>query len=96
MIPSDQNHFNTSAITDPGSKGRINEDAFQISSFKISENDDTPVLLSVVADGIGGHKADVFEAGFGDGVQSDAVVVFIPGAGVTADLPGLGGLRNPG
>ena len=57
MIPSNQNHLDTSSITDPGSRGRLNEDSYQIASFTISENDDTPVLLTVVADGIGGHKA---------------------------------------
>ena len=57
MIPSNQNHLDTSAITDTGSRGRLNEDSYQITSFTISDNDDTPVLLTVVADGIGGHKA---------------------------------------
>jgi protein phosphatase len=57
LIPSNQNHLDTSSITDPGSRGRLNEDSYQISSFTISDNDDTPVLLTVVADGIGGHKA---------------------------------------
>jgi len=57
LIPSNQNHLDTSSITDPGSRGRLNEDSYQIASFTISENDDTPVLLTVVADGIGGHKA---------------------------------------
>jgi len=57
LIPSNQNHITTAAITDPGSRGRINEDSYQITSFTISDNDDTPVLLTVVADGIGGHKA---------------------------------------
>jgi len=57
LIPSNQNHLTTAAITDPGSRGRINEDSYQITSFTISDNDDTPVLLAVVADGIGGHKA---------------------------------------
>ncbi len=57
MIPSNQNHLQTAAITDPGSQGRLNEDSYQITSFTISKKDDTPVLVTVVADGIGGHKA---------------------------------------
>ena len=57
MIPSDQHHLEYTAITDPGSRGRLNEDSYEITSFKISESDETPVLLSIVADGIGGHKA---------------------------------------
>ncbi len=57
MIPSKQPHLDSSAITDPGSKGRLNEDSFEITAFTISEDDDTPVLLAIIADGIGGHKA---------------------------------------
>ncbi len=57
MIPSERTHLDYAAITDPGSRGRLNEDAYEIISFNISESDDTPVLLSIVADGIGGHKA---------------------------------------
>jgi len=57
LIPSKSPHLETFAITDPGSQGRINEDSFEISSFTISEDDETPVLAAVIADGIGGHKA---------------------------------------
>ncbi len=57
MIPSKQPHLDSAAITDPGSRGRLNEDSFEITSFTISEDDETPVLLAIVADGIGGHKA---------------------------------------
>ncbi|MEJ2413393.1 MAG: protein phosphatase 2C domain-containing protein [Anaerolineales bacterium] len=57
MIPAKEHHLNAHAITDPGSQGRVNEDSFQISSFLISEDDPTPVLAAVIADGIGGHKA---------------------------------------
>ena len=57
MIPSKHPHLNSASITDPGSKGRLNEDSFEITAFMISEDDETPVLLAVIADGIGGHKA---------------------------------------
>ena len=57
MIPSKHHHLDAFAITDPGSQGRINEDSYQISSYTISEDDETPVLVAVIADGIGGHKA---------------------------------------
>ena len=57
MIPSNQNHLEYAAISDPGSQGRLNEDSYEITSFRINETDETPVLLSMVADGIGGHKA---------------------------------------
>ena len=57
MIPSKDLHLETAGITDPGSKGRLNEDTYEIASFSISEDDETPVVVGVVADGIGGHKA---------------------------------------
>ena len=57
MIPSKEHHLDFATISDPGSKGRLNEDSFEVISFTLSESEDTPVLLSVVADGIGGHKA---------------------------------------
>lgn len=57
MIPSQEHHLLAMAISDPGSQGRLNEDSFEIASFTISEDDPTPVLVAVVADGIGGHKA---------------------------------------
>lgn len=57
MIPSKHPHLDSATITDPGSRGRLNEDSFEISAFTISEDDETPVLLAVIADGIGGHKA---------------------------------------
>jgi len=57
VIPTKKHHLDTAAITDPGSRGRLNEDSYQISSFYISEDDETSVLLTVIADGIGGHKA---------------------------------------
>jgi protein phosphatase len=44
-------------ISDPGSQRRLNEDSFEVASFRISEDDPTPVMIAVVADGIGGHKA---------------------------------------
>ncbi|MFN2113514.1 MAG: protein phosphatase 2C domain-containing protein [Anaerolineales bacterium] len=57
MIPSNEHHLIAQAISDPGSQGRINEDSYQISSFLISDENPTPVLVAVIADGIGGHKA---------------------------------------
>jgi len=57
VIPSKHPHLNSASITDPGSKGRLNEDSFEITAFTISEDDETPVLLATIADGIGGHKA---------------------------------------
>jgi serine/threonine protein phosphatase PrpC len=57
LKPSKKHHIDVFAITDPGSQGRINEDSYEIASFTISKDDKTPVLVAVIADGIGGHKA---------------------------------------
>jgi len=57
VIPSKHPHLDSSSITDPGKKGRLNEDSFEITAFTLNEDDDTPVLLAIIADGIGGHKA---------------------------------------
>jgi len=57
VIPSKHPHLNSASITDPGSKGRLNEDSFEVTAFTLNEDDDTPVLLGIIADGIGGHKA---------------------------------------
>ena len=57
MIPSKHPHLDSTSITDPGSKGRLNEDSFEVTAFTLNEDDDTPVLLGIIADGIGGHKA---------------------------------------
>jgi len=57
VIPSNEHHLDSAAISDPGSKGRLNEDSYEITSFKLGKSDDTPVMVAVVADGIGGHKA---------------------------------------
>ncbi len=57
MIPSNIKYLKTRAITDPGKRGRRNEDAYRLETYEISEQDPTPVMLAVVADGVGGHQA---------------------------------------
>lgn len=57
MIRTDRAHLNVVAQTHAGMTGKNNEDRYAITSFQLSEEDATPVLLAVVADGIGGHRA---------------------------------------
>lgn len=57
MIPNQEHHLESYAISDPGSQRKLNEDSFEITAYTIDEENPTPVLLAVVADGIGGHKA---------------------------------------
>jgi PPM family protein phosphatase len=57
VIPVSQAHLFVSAVTHPGMKGKNNEDRFSVSAFRLSEDDPTPSLLAVIADGVGGHRA---------------------------------------
>ena len=57
MIRTDRAHLNVAAQTHAGMTGKNNEDRYAVTSFQLSEDDPTPVVLAVVADGIGGHRA---------------------------------------
>jgi serine/threonine protein phosphatase PrpC len=57
MIRTDRAHLNIATQTHAGMTGKNNEDRYAITSYQVSENDATPVLFAVVADGIGGHLA---------------------------------------
>lgn len=57
MIPVEQSHLKVAAGTHEGRKGKNNEDNFAVSAYKLGEDNETPVLFAMVADGIGGHQA---------------------------------------
>lgn len=57
MIPNEHAHLAVAAITHPGMSGKNNEDRYGVSAHLLSEDDLTPSLLAIVADGIGGHQA---------------------------------------
>jgi len=57
MIRTDRAHLTVFAQSHAGMTGKNNEDRYAITSFQLSEDDPTPVLFAVVADGIGGHRA---------------------------------------
>lgn len=57
MIRTERAHLKSAAHTHEGMTGKINEDRYAITSFQLDEDDPTPVLFAVVADGIGGHSA---------------------------------------
>lgn len=57
MIPVERAHLFTSAISDPGISGKNNEDRFGISAYRLEPPTESPSLLAIVADGIGGHRA---------------------------------------
>lgn len=56
MIPSDRPHLTFAASSHPGEARQNNEDRYRVSSY-LTERGKRPVLLALVADGIGGHQA---------------------------------------
>ena len=57
MIRTERAHLRVVAQTHPGLSGKNNEDRFAVSAYRRSRRDPTPVVLAVLADGIGGHRA---------------------------------------
>lgn len=57
MRRSKASPFPVAALTHAGMTGKNNEDRFGVSAFTLDDKDGTPVLLAVLADGIGGHRA---------------------------------------
>ena len=57
MIPVEKAHLNIAAATDPGRKGKNNEDQFAVTAHTLNQGDRTPSVFAIVADGIGGHRA---------------------------------------
>ena len=57
MIRTEKAPYTTIAISHAGMSGKNNEDRFAVSAFRRSNKDATPVLLAVLSDGIGGHRA---------------------------------------
>jgi protein phosphatase len=57
MIRTDQAHMPAVALTHAGMTGKINEDRYAVSAYKLSPHQPPSVLLAVLSDGIGGHRA---------------------------------------
>ena len=57
MIRTVRAHLNVAAQSHAGMTGKNNEDRYAVTSYQVDEDDPTPVLFAVVADGIGGHRA---------------------------------------
>jgi protein phosphatase len=56
VIPAPAPHLTAVVETHPGETGKSNEDRYGLTSYVLGP-DNTPVVLAVVADGIGGHLA---------------------------------------
>jgi len=57
MIPVEKAHLLVAAATDPGMKGKNNEDQFAVTAYQLSSTKSTPSVFAIVADGIGGHRS---------------------------------------
>jgi serine/threonine protein phosphatase PrpC len=57
MIRNEKTHLPMAALTHPGMKGKNNEDRFGVAAFRMDAQPATPVLLAILSDGIGGHRA---------------------------------------
>ncbi|HXF85437.1 MAG TPA: protein phosphatase 2C domain-containing protein [Anaerolineales bacterium] len=56
MIRIPRAHLNVEVQTHPGMAGKNNEDRYAVASFYANQQDKTPILFAVLADGIGGHR----------------------------------------
>jgi PPM family protein phosphatase len=78
VITTGRSHIHVAGGTDPGRKGKNNEDQFAFRHYQIIEDNSTPSTLAVVSDGIGGHRAGevasqiAVETIFQEVTQSDA------------------------
>ena len=57
MIREEHSRYPVVAQTHPGMTGKNNEDRFAVSAYRLNQRSRTPILLAVLCDGIGGHKA---------------------------------------
>lgn len=57
MIREEHSRYPVVAQTHAGMSGKNNEDRFAVSAYRLNQRSRTPILLAVLCDGIGGHKA---------------------------------------
>jgi PPM family protein phosphatase len=57
MIPSERSHLFLAATSHPGMSGKNNEDNYAVSAHWLSDAEQIPSVLAIVADGVGGHRA---------------------------------------
>lgn len=53
----EKTHLPVAALSHPGMKGKNNEDRFGVAAFRDASHNGAPVLLAILSDGIGGHRA---------------------------------------
>jgi serine/threonine protein phosphatase PrpC len=73
VIPSERSHLFASAITHPGMTGKDNEDRYSITAYRLEDEDHTPVVFAIIADGVGGHRAGEIAAEIAVNMISHAI-----------------------
>lgn len=73
MNRSDRAHLRVAALSHPGSVRKSNEDRYAVTAFRQAGRNGSPVLLAVLADGIGGHRAGEVAAEMGVEMISQTV-----------------------
>lgn len=75
MIPVEAAHLEVAAGTDPGRKGKNNEDQFSVSAYQLGPENPTKSIFAIIADGIGGHLAGEVASEIAVEIISQAVSV---------------------
>jgi len=65
MIQSEQTHLHSQAASHEGMRGKQNEDRYAVTPFLAGGPEQTPSVLAIVCDGIGGHRAGEVAAEMG-------------------------------
>lgn len=73
MINLEEAHLNIAAASHPGMTGKKNEDRYGVSAFLTGPIGDTPAVLGVLCDGIGGHRAGEVAAQMGVSIITETV-----------------------
>lgn len=78
MKKAKQTHLKIKGATHPGLTGKVNEDRFQVTSFKPGTKRENISTLIVVCDGIGGHRAGDVAAQMGVSLITEKITAGDP------------------
>jgi protein phosphatase len=74
MITNKNPHLDIEAMSHPGVTGKQNEDRYQISAYFLGPKSKTPLILAVLCDGIGGHRAGEVAAQMGVSLVTESII----------------------
>jgi PPM family protein phosphatase len=75
MIKIDEAHLEIAAASHPGMTGKKNEDRYGVTPLLVGPKGQTPAVLAVLCDGIGGHRAGEIAAQMGVSIITETVAV---------------------